>query len=395
MRRLALLTVSLITTAIVLTACTPADDNALQSTMTSHVYDNVELYRAIQLGIGTYSDAETVTYTELFAMLDRVVELRDTEVLSDWETRLPRLRSNGGELNNFDAMRLVYACAEELLLLHVPNVDMSAGILAKPSYTDALAMALSLYEETLFATEREYLPTDELRKILEFNMPLQHISDNFIFYSTNKNSFLLSEISTELESRLFNLLIAFEVKLPFRISVMLYESDVFFEANIGLPRNITGLAYSNAFSSRLLLTGDRTSDLSIDVMVHEVVHVIQNVLMAEYRIQHPTWLTEGTAVYFMREPAFVAQLNAQTAELVNSADFPNFKDIQDSYEFYVGDLTEKYNWAVRIVEFIVKTWGFEYIGKLHRQPVIIQNVFGITETDFDSQFREYCIANYS
>ncbi len=81
----------------------------------TRTYGEPELDRALQLGIGAYSEQdEAVTFVQFMSMLDRAVELSDTAKLAEWKVRLPEARKSNKAMTRADAMFAVLCAAESL-----------------------------------------------------------------------------------------------------------------------------------------------------------------------------------------------------------------------------------------------------------------------------------------
>ena len=74
-----------------------------------------ELNRAESLGFGKIkTDDAAVTYTEFFQMLDRVVELAQSDKLADWQTQYPEARAAADQMTRLEGMMAILKCAVTL-----------------------------------------------------------------------------------------------------------------------------------------------------------------------------------------------------------------------------------------------------------------------------------------
>lgn len=93
---------------------TPPSSNA-GSHSPSPIYDDAELARAVELGIGLYKEADDpITYAEFVEMLDTVVVLSSEEKFESWENVLEKARKSQRELTRREGMVAVYLAAEAL-----------------------------------------------------------------------------------------------------------------------------------------------------------------------------------------------------------------------------------------------------------------------------------------
>jgi hypothetical protein len=78
-------------------------------------YNDPELARAVELGIGAYSkNNNAVTFVQFFKMLDAAVALADSTKLNSWKSSLLDARLSDSTMTRFDGMMSVYYAAEAL-----------------------------------------------------------------------------------------------------------------------------------------------------------------------------------------------------------------------------------------------------------------------------------------
>jgi hypothetical protein len=53
-----------------------------------------------------------------------------------------------------------------------------------------------------------------------------------------------------------------------------------------------------------------------------------------------------------------------------------------------------YQWAQTIVRFIIERWGYEAVMELHRHPDQFERIFGLTRTQFETQWHNWLRATY-
>jgi len=73
-----------------------------------------ELARAAILGIGTGISNHNVTFSQLFSMLDTVVELSMPEKLAEWQSVCPDARSSSANPDRYDGMCAVFLAAQTM-----------------------------------------------------------------------------------------------------------------------------------------------------------------------------------------------------------------------------------------------------------------------------------------
>jgi len=134
---------------------------------------------------------------------------------------------------------------------------------------------------------------------------------------------------------------------------------------------------------------NRPSDGMVRLLIHEAVHVIQHALLEGNTRGVPTWLMEGTAVYFEGRPRSgfddilamgVRDNNIRTLSYLEEIDWDS-----DSFAWDV--------WGAGMVRFIHEVYGFEYVGELHRN-YDIEAVFGISRDEFQRQWHQWVRDNF-
>jgi hypothetical protein len=129
----------------------------------------------------------------------------------------------------------------------------------------------------------------------------------------------------------------------------------------------------------------------LQVAVHEWVHLVAQRLNNPLTLPPPSYLGEGVAVYLAGQNNGVQQ---KIASDIKNGKFPaSLNAIQDVY-----------NYGYALVEYIVHQYGNERLVNLYKTlkanttnaDAVFQACFGsgITETQFMSDWKAYCIAKY-
>ena len=96
-------------------ASAPAETAAHAPEPAPQTYEDAELARAVELGIGEYrEDDPNVTYAEFMAMLDKAVELADETKLTAWQKVMPQAHTSGKTMTRREGMVATYFAAETL-----------------------------------------------------------------------------------------------------------------------------------------------------------------------------------------------------------------------------------------------------------------------------------------
>ncbi len=77
-------------------------------------YTDVELQRAVSLGIGSYAGNVQITHEQFFKMLDCVVKLANPQKLVAWQSKYKKARNSKYKMSRADGMVAVYLAAETL-----------------------------------------------------------------------------------------------------------------------------------------------------------------------------------------------------------------------------------------------------------------------------------------
>ena len=83
--------------------------------VTTATYDDAELARAVELGIGQYRESDTaVSYADFLEILDKVIELSSDADLAEWEGIFQNARKSNRTMTRREGMVAVYFAAESL-----------------------------------------------------------------------------------------------------------------------------------------------------------------------------------------------------------------------------------------------------------------------------------------
>ncbi|HWR19485.1 MAG TPA: right-handed parallel beta-helix repeat-containing protein [Clostridia bacterium] len=93
---------------------TPTPSTTVTDVYTSPTptYDDLELARAVSLGIGTYAEEHTITYKDFFSILDHVVELANPTALASWSSQFPTARGTENEMTRQDGMLAIFYASQ-------------------------------------------------------------------------------------------------------------------------------------------------------------------------------------------------------------------------------------------------------------------------------------------
>ena len=226
--------------------------------------------------------------------------------------------------------------------------------------------------------------------LVEFDLTFEYQSSHFIFYSTQSNSQFMSFLAENLEERMTDIFILFNLNEQSIIPILYYD---YYDYHAAYPwREKISSAYNPGHTekNKVLIRSEYNNAAPdgdmINLLVHEAVHALQYQLLGHYRI--PAWLGEGTATYFMTNRFTVINLVRQNK-------IPTFEFLRNNDDFMVDGGWENYMWAATIIDFISETWGFENVIKLHYIPDSIPLIFKISLEEFENQWHQFLQNNYS
>lgn len=147
-------------------------------------------------------------------------------------------------------------------------------------------------------------------------------------------------------------------------------------------------AYSGDQRIQMVSPRNPTAQLEVDysqrvtIAVHEYVHLVNNAINPNM----PPWLNEGVAVYMGPHELYtnVCQ-NVFPFEQI-----PSFRELEQSYDFVpAADL-----FAYTVVDFIAYEYGQEKLNLLIRNPDRLEDILGISKSEFEQHWQEYMNRHY-
>ncbi len=88
--------------------------SAAAASLTSESISDTELARAINLGVGSKTDNETITFSQFLKILDNAVKLADPSKSAEWQKTLPEARKSSLPMTRSDGIAAIYYAAEVL-----------------------------------------------------------------------------------------------------------------------------------------------------------------------------------------------------------------------------------------------------------------------------------------
>ena len=101
------------------------------------------------------------------------------------------------------------------------------------------------------------------------------------------------------------------------------------------------------------------------------------------------WLNEGIAVYES------GQMNDNMKKFITDKviknDIPSLKSLNENFDLHKGS----YPFSYTIVEYVIKTYGYEKLNLIIKKPDNIENILGISSDEFEEVWKSYLIKYYS
>lgn len=222
-------------------------------------------------------------------------------------------------------------------------------------------------------------------------MVLQQTTENFKFYSFNKDKDSIELVSVLLEENLERLADKYDAEISEHIIINIYPDFDSLEVARGKP-NMPSWVVGFAKDGKLSLLSPYYEDIEIGisdfkkVAVHELVHIVTRIIDEETKI--PGWFSEGLAVYEAGQFDDY-QRRSIYSELTNQ----KLSSIDGLYEGTV-DASEYYRNSASIVEYIVSKYGEDIIPKIIKSTTDPETTIGITREEFDKEWRSFIQETY-
>ncbi|MBI9012621.1 MAG: hypothetical protein JEZ08_10370 [Clostridiales bacterium] len=240
------------------------------------------------------------------------------------------------------------------------------------------------------SNDEESTSNDDIT-IEEDEMVLQQTTENFIFYSFNKDKECIELVSALLEENLQRLAEKYDAELSEHIIVNIYPDFDSLEEARGKP-NMPKWVVGFAKDGKLSLLSPYYEDIEIGisdfkkVAVHELVHIVTRIIDDELKV--PGWFGEGFSVYESGQFDDYQRKSIYT-ELSNE----KLSSIDGLYEGTV-DASEYYRNSASIVEYIVSKYGEDIIPKIIKSTTDPETTIGITREEFEREWRSFIQETY-
>lgn len=225
------------------------------------------------------------------------------------------------------------------------------------------------------------------------NFKLQLETENFKFYSTNKDKKCLDDLSKILDENYYRISKDFNVSLKEKVIIEVYPDIKAFHDAIEAPNApnwIVGTGWENKIKmvSPLNPGGQHTYDTLMQVVVHEFTHVLISNINSDLA-SIPIWLNEGIAAYEANQMS--SNSRSAIKEKLDSNDVPSLWELNSSNFSEVGG----YVFSYTAIEYLIENYGYDTIILLIKTPNDLEEILGNSMIEFENNWRSWLKENYS
>lgn len=229
-------------------------------------------------------------------------------------------------------------------------------------------------------------------KYSDNSFKLQMESENFKFYSYNKEKKCLDDLSKILEDNYNRISKDLNVTLKEKVIIEIYPDIKVFHEAIGAPNApnwVVGTGWENKIKmvSPLNPGGQHTYDTLMQVVVHEFTHVVISNINSDLE-SIPIWLNEGIAAYEANQMSITSR-NAIKEKLDSNA-VPLLSEMNSSNFSEVGG----YVFSYTSIEYIIKNYGYDTVISLIKNPKDLEQTLGNSMSEFENNWKIYLEENY-
>lgn len=223
-------------------------------------------------------------------------------------------------------------------------------------------------------------------------MGLHHSSPHFDFYSTKNDRKILKSLARTLEKNYARITEHLQTQFTENIRVFIYPDLKSFHAAIYLPAApdwVVGAAAINELKmvSPLNPGNVHEYDSLMKAIVHELVHTaVLNVRKPRGLVGLPKWLNEGYAFYEAGQ--MTDDMREATILYTQKNTPPSWIELNTASTAEFGDING-YAYSTTIIEFLVKTYGFERLIQLINEPENIEAIYDTTKENLENRWLIY------
>jgi hypothetical protein len=128
-------------------------------------------------------------------------------------------------------------------------------------------------------------------------------------------------------------------------------------------------------------------DSILKIAVHEFTHVISFKINSDL-VRGNRWLSEGVAFYEAQQMDDKSKKILQ--ESISNNSIPSLIDLQTDF-----NRIDSYPMSYTIIEYIIKTYDYNSLNQLIRNPRDFENIFGLSHSEFQKNWISFLIEYYS
>ncbi|MDP4089438.1 MAG: peptidase MA family metallohydrolase [Bacillota bacterium] len=219
-----------------------------------------------------------------------------------------------------------------------------------------------------------------------FNIVQQLETEHFSFFSKDEDMQCLKDLSNSLEDNYTRILNDLDTSLSKKVDIYIYTDLNTYHraANISdTSTHVVGSALPgynviqmvNPSNAELLPYSD-----FMKIIVHEFAHTAIMSINTDVGTI-PKWLNEGTASFEAKQDDGVEQLISKAK---SSNNLPSFIDLETDSETFSKN--GGYQFSYSIIDYIVKTYGYDKLIALIKSPRDFENILGVSKDDFHKQW---------
>ena len=216
-------------------------------------------------------------------------------------------------------------------------------------------------------------------------------TENFTLIAYEENTEYLEDVKLILEEKIDKIKLDFKLDEVQKVNITFYPTMEEYHIAYGKPDApdwVVGNAVGSTEVKMVSLNGDSEShdyESLLKVVVHELTHCYSAQINPS--IWKSRWISEGIAKYEAEQMPNPERLK----EKIDIESIPKLRNINRTDE---ENLELVYIYGYDLIEFVVNTWGIDTIPELIKNNGNISEVIGITQTEFDNQFKEYFVSKY-
>ncbi|KUO74574.1 MAG: hypothetical protein APF77_08180 [Clostridia bacterium BRH_c25] len=213
-------------------------------------------------------------------------------------------------------------------------------------------------------------------------------TDHFKYYSYDNDADVLGELGKELEAEFDGITSRLQYVPQEKIDVEIYPDVDTFHTCMGYPDSPDWLVgYAGNGKVQMVSPNNPGPVHSYESLMKAVVHEFTHIIIRGHnKGAIPIWLNEGIASYEAQNIEYIKE--AISGEV-------KYKHVPSFTELDQKNFAERhgYQYSITIVEFLVKTYDYDRLVEMIKNPDI-EKVYGVTEEELHKKWVLYLEENY-